>query len=431
MPMNTGIDNNHKVYQRQFHAKNGMSELLTIVAGLQKDMKRLENCLTLPDAQNWIQRNKKKNWQAHEMDITGPAGVPDGIPEVFITDSKGNLRVINGWTLTNSKFPYKKTYRETFRTRGARKANPYTVFRKGLMAVDNQGNWKPVLDNNGNVVLSAAGNLKAHNGKKPTARQFFNDVFFRRAWNMLARRWRKVAKPIPGGGTKQVDIVPAVRKAQSYTRTLADTFKCMIDWSIINRYFLGQASDRYIQVTKKQEAKFKRNKNYKDFAIQFVYHLANDNQSYQDIIKTIRDMFLVPVIDNEHQRVYGQSRTSMSSILQQCLNRYNQMVISREQQLGGAISPQAQAAQAAVAQPVPPQQVAEAHQGLSASPEQLQELFDFIDNGEAEEAVQPFLASPTEFTPPKKLRPLSSESPLSSLSLSDLEDSPIPAKKKT
>ena len=202
--MNTGMDKDNHVYQRKFQAKNGMNELLTIVAGLQKDMKRLENCLTLPDANAWIQRNKKKNWHAHEMDITGPAGVPDGIPEVFITDSKGNLKVINGWTLTNSKYPFKKTYRETFRTPTARKGFPYTQFRKALSGVDTQGNWKPVRDAAGNVFLSAQQNLRAHNGKKPTARQFFNDVFFRRAWNGCLNRWQKVTKLLPEGTRKTV-----------------------------------------------------------------------------------------------------------------------------------------------------------------------------------------------------------------------------------
>ena len=183
MPMNTGVNKQGQIYQRPFHARNGMSELLTIVAGLQKDMKRLEKCLTLPDAQAWINRNNKKNWQAYEMDITGPEGVPDGIPEVFITDAHGNLKVINGWALTNSKYPDKKTYRETFKTPEARRKNPYTDFTKALRAVDDQGNWKPVLDVDGNVVLSAAGNLRAHKGKKQRATQFFNDVFFKIAWN--------------------------------------------------------------------------------------------------------------------------------------------------------------------------------------------------------------------------------------------------------
>ena len=47
------------------------------------------------------------------------------------------------------------------------------------------------------------------------------------------------------------------------------------------------------------------------------------------MVTNIKNMFLIIVINNEHERVYGRSRTKMSSILQHCLNQYNQCVISR------------------------------------------------------------------------------------------------------
>ena len=66
---------------RRIGAKNGMPELINIVAGLQKDIKRINQCLTLPGAQQYV--SNKPFWQAHEADITGPNGKPDGVKEVL------------------------------------------------------------------------------------------------------------------------------------------------------------------------------------------------------------------------------------------------------------------------------------------------------------------------------------------------------------
>jgi hypothetical protein len=50
-------------------------------------------------------QGRRKNWTAHEPDITDPHGVPDGIKEVFITNSKGRVKVINGVTLAKTTYP--------------------------------------------------------------------------------------------------------------------------------------------------------------------------------------------------------------------------------------------------------------------------------------------------------------------------------------
>ena len=72
----------------------GYAELCDIVADLQKDIKRVNQCLTLSGAQAYVDVKDKdgkpigKNWEAHE----------DDIKEVFVSDSKGNLKIIHGWT---------------------------------------------------------------------------------------------------------------------------------------------------------------------------------------------------------------------------------------------------------------------------------------------------------------------------------------------
>lgn len=107
--MNKGKNKDGIEYDRTLQAKNGMSELINIVAGLQKDVKRINNCLTLSDATVYAAK-KGPNWQAHEADITGPNGKPDGIKEVFVTDANGNIRVINGYTLAKTTYPTRKLY---------------------------------------------------------------------------------------------------------------------------------------------------------------------------------------------------------------------------------------------------------------------------------------------------------------------------------
>ncbi|KAI5548049.1 hypothetical protein TVAGG3_0163650 [Trichomonas vaginalis G3] len=92
---------------------DGMKELVHIVAGLQKDVKQMRNVLTLPEAQAYAKRHGP-NWEAHEADITGPNGKPDGINEVFVTDGQGNIKVINGYKLTMSDYPKRKAYNERY-----------------------------------------------------------------------------------------------------------------------------------------------------------------------------------------------------------------------------------------------------------------------------------------------------------------------------
>ena len=119
-----------------------MSELVNIVAGLQKDVKRISACLTKLGAQDYIAKNKKNGWYAWEGDITGPGGVPDGIPEVLVSDSKGNIKIVNGYTLTKSTYPQRKLYRSMYPTAKERKDNPYIQFRKQLRKLT-EVNGKP------------------------------------------------------------------------------------------------------------------------------------------------------------------------------------------------------------------------------------------------------------------------------------------------
>ena len=104
-------------------------------------------------------------------------------------------------------------------------------------------------------------------------------MFFRRAWNGLARRWIKVSKLIPDENTMKVEggVFLPVPKAQTYTQCLAASYWAMVDWPVINMRFLNRQIDRNPNITDKQEDKFKKNKHYKEYSLAFVYHLANIN----------------------------------------------------------------------------------------------------------------------------------------------------------
>ena len=86
----------------------GMEKLSDIVAGLYKDVKLLKECSWLGGAQKYA--SKHKNWTAVKEDITGPRGVPDGVEEILIKDAKGNIRVVNGFTLVPSKHAERQAY---------------------------------------------------------------------------------------------------------------------------------------------------------------------------------------------------------------------------------------------------------------------------------------------------------------------------------
>ena len=138
--LDPGTDIHGNQYTRHLDYEPGAEELLKIVGGLQRGVKQVNGTQTLQGAKNWIARNKKKNWFASEGDITGPGGVPDGIPEVYITDRDGNLKVINGYALADSTYPWKKAYYSNFPGREAQLKNPYTEWKHNLL---NETQLKP------------------------------------------------------------------------------------------------------------------------------------------------------------------------------------------------------------------------------------------------------------------------------------------------
>ena len=129
-----GEDSKGNKYQRYFDYGPGGQELMYLAAGLRKDLRRIPGTQTKAGAQAWIAKNKKKNWSALEEDFTGPENKPDGIKEVVITDAKGRVKVVNGYALKNSDYPWRKAYYTKYPERQAQRENPFAEFKyQGMM----------------------------------------------------------------------------------------------------------------------------------------------------------------------------------------------------------------------------------------------------------------------------------------------------------
>ena len=140
--INQGTNSKGTQYNRNIDFEDGYEELAKIVAGLGKEVKRINQCLTKAGAIEYAR--KRMNWTAHEADITGPNGEPDGVKEVFVCDADGKVKVINGVGLRKSTFPLRKAYFTMHGTNEARKATPFNQFKKSLTQINEQP------DENGN-----------------------------------------------------------------------------------------------------------------------------------------------------------------------------------------------------------------------------------------------------------------------------------------
>ena len=145
-----GRNKNGELYQRYFDYGPGGQELMYLAAGLRKDLRKIPGTQTLRGAKQWIDRTGKKNWEAIESDFTGPEFKPDGIPEVVVTDGKGRVKVVNGYALKNSDYPWRKAYYTEYDTKEKQMATPYSEFRrlggKVKMQPDANGNYLYDLD---------------------------------------------------------------------------------------------------------------------------------------------------------------------------------------------------------------------------------------------------------------------------------------------
>ena len=186
-----------------------MIEFAKVVSGLYKAVKLMKECSWLTVAEKIPK--KHKGWTAVKEDITGPTCIPAFFDEILVKDDKGNIRVINGYTLKPSKHAERQAYlshvarwddeklddfdiKEPARRR-ARKGRPMKSYMNDLY------NYVPKMDERGeatgewelvpykNIKSSAAGYLRKQSSPNPR-------TIFRR---MMKTIWDDVKKSFPEG----------------------------------------------------------------------------------------------------------------------------------------------------------------------------------------------------------------------------------------
>ena len=212
----SGTTRSGKIYSRTLSFEPGYKDLVNIIAGLQKDVKKINQCLTLQGAQEYVNavdkqgRRIRNNWTAHEDDITGPNGKPDGIKEVFVTDGKGNLKIINGYSLGKSDYPLRKAYRSKYKTKAERKANPFTRFKDQLFTVhegwDDQG--APYYEFNPSQIGPEFANIQPD----ITPKKLYKDFLFKPMYEIFKPKLKDAG-------------VPPMIMAQIFNIALSDCFK--------------------------------------------------------------------------------------------------------------------------------------------------------------------------------------------------------------
>ena len=168
-------------YKRYAEYGPGGQELLTIVAGLNKGIRQINGTQTYNGAWDWINKyHADKNWEARKEDITGPNGKPDGMDEVVIYDSKGRVKVVNGYTLTGSDYPWKAAYYDTYRDEKSRRENPFIKFKRDYMET------KAVPDENGNYIWEKdLPNEYKYIRKQPSAQMQLRKIIFQPTWKLF------------------------------------------------------------------------------------------------------------------------------------------------------------------------------------------------------------------------------------------------------
>ena len=152
-------------YTKRLEYGPGGEELVRIVAGLQKGVRQIHGTQTLEGAKSWIERTGKKNWTALENDITGD--------EVLILDGRGNVKVVNGYTLETSDYPWRKAYYTQYPDKAQQIEHPYGQFKYDFtrykQELDDEGNY--------NYELSMPKGFEDIR-RKITTRNQFRQVFF-------------------------------------------------------------------------------------------------------------------------------------------------------------------------------------------------------------------------------------------------------------
>ncbi|KAI5545600.1 hypothetical protein TVAGG3_0123250 [Trichomonas vaginalis G3] len=268
VPLKQGT-NKKGAYNRTMKVPDGMKELVHIVAGLQKDVKQMRNVLTLPEAQAYAKRHGP-NWEAHEADITGPNGKPDGINEVFVTDGQGNIKVINGYKLTMTDYPKRKAYNERYPMQfdengkavkqyigkgengpiNSYRHNPYSYFNEELNAIEEGPDGLPRYSNQFDGQYA---NLRP----EIPAKKFFKVALFDPVFNEQKEAMKAEFKPI--------------QVARISSSSLSEAFK-----ELIKKPLYSQQGYNFDLIKESDRRKLEKSDGFKNACNEMIKDIVND-----------------------------------------------------------------------------------------------------------------------------------------------------------
>ena len=257
-----GTDKTGRTFELHIGYDPGMKELVQIVAGLQIDVKRINKCLTLEVAQNYIKG--KKNWGAYEEDITGPNGKPDGIKEVFVTNAQGNVKVINGYELGKTDYPTCKAYYSTFPTKADRKGHSYSEFKQCIHEIgpgltpDEEPAYDMDYDNFGGEQFESI--------QKPiTPKDLFKQYIFKPYYDSKKDQF------------KQANVTP-MKQAQLFNKGLSKCYNLLVRDEIFRRHNLDPKTMKQSEINK-----ITKSKDYKIETYDYLRQILSQPEAVSNI----------------------------------------------------------------------------------------------------------------------------------------------------
>ena len=258
MPLSDGTDRHGDTYRRHLTYQPGYFDMAHIVAGLGKTVKPFAAGKTLVEAEAYVNARDRKgrplrpNWEAFEMDITGPNGQPDGLNEILITDSKGNLKAVNGYTLKKNDYGWKRAYQTLVPPNQRRdKEHQFTEFKKAFQIK----NWdqktnlpfyvNSIVEHTGDASLA---NIQGEIGPK----QIFKAIIFEPVYETYKEE------------IKSNKECPPLIKAQLANRLLTTAYRAMVVNPILKWKWTTYIEGTESKEDMKEINKITRTKEYKD-----------------------------------------------------------------------------------------------------------------------------------------------------------------------
>ena len=121
-----------KKEKKQKIGKLGMNELQNIVLTMNQDIKQIKDAQSLAGARAWVQKHGPELYHVEDVDVNG-----DNIPDIIVRNKDNVPVIVNGYTTSESTYPYRYSYYTEFPTAKERKeareaGNTFREYVKGM-----------------------------------------------------------------------------------------------------------------------------------------------------------------------------------------------------------------------------------------------------------------------------------------------------------